>query len=69
MNKVKKVLLDTRNIFKTDYHKISDLNIIGQIGMHDVVVDITGKDYKLNDDLYFYYKPSLIDTSVKRVFK
>ena len=68
-SKVKKVLLDTRNIFKTDYHKISDLNIIGQIGMQDVVVDITGKDYKLNDDLYFYYKPSLIDTSVKRVFK
>ena len=45
------------------------INVIGQIGMHDIVIDITGLDYKEDDDIYFYYRPVYINENVKRVYK
>ena len=68
-SRLKKCLLGFKSLLKNDNLKINGLNVIGQIGMHDVVLDITGKDYKVLDDIYFYYRPILIDTSVKRVYK
>ena len=68
-SKAKRVLIDLNKLFKKDYYKIGNLNVIGQIGMHDTIVDITNKDYKINDDIYFDIKPTLIDSSVKRVYK
>jgi len=68
-SKVKKVLMSFNNIFKDNYYKIDNYNVIGQIGMHDTIIDITGKDLKVEDDLYFYNKPKLLDSSVKRVYK
>ena len=37
--------------------------------MHDIVIDITKKDFKENDDIYFNVRPSFIDSSVMRVYK
>ena len=68
-SKVKRLLIDTKKLFKKDYYTINNMNVIGQIGMHDVMLDITGKEYNVNDDLYFYIKPTLIDSSIKRVYK
>ena len=36
--------------------------------MHDIVIDITNKNYKIDDDVFFSARPTLIDTSVKRVY-
>lgn len=37
--------------------------------MHDVVIDITKKDFKENDDIYFDVRPVFIDSSIKRIYK
>ena len=37
--------------------------------MHDTVIDITKKDFKENEDLYFYVRPIFIDSSIKRIYK
>lgn len=68
-SKAKRILINIEKLFKNDYYKINDLNVIGQIGMHDIVVDITGKDYKQGDDIYFNVRPILIDSSIKREYK
>lgn len=53
------------------YLNINDkkVNVIGQIGMHDIIIDITNLDYRENDDIYFYYRPILINENVKRVYR
>ena len=68
-SKVKRLLIDFKKLFKQDYYKIGTFNVLGQIGMHDVVIDVTGSDIKINDDIYFDVRPTLIDSSVKRVYK
>lgn len=69
LSKAKKVLIEFKNIFTDNSLTLGEFKVIGQIGMHDVVIDITGKDLKENDDIYFYVRPVYIDTSVKRVYR
>ena len=68
-SKIKGLYISFIKLFKNDYYKINDLNIIGQIGMHDIVIDITDKNYKINDDIYFYVRPIFIDSSIKRIYR
>ena len=68
-SKVKRILIDIKKLFKQDYYMIDKYNVLGQIGMHDVVIDVTNFDIKINDDIYFDVRPTLIDSSVKRVYK
>lgn len=73
LSKLKRVFLNVKNLFKDNsiYLNINGENfkVLGQIGMHDVVIDITGKDFKENDDIYFEVRPTLIDSSIKRIYK
>ncbi len=69
LSKLKRIVLDFKYLFKSDTFYINDLKVLGQVGMHDVVIDITNKNYSENDDIYFYVRPVLIDSSVKRVYK
>lgn len=68
-SKVKRLLVDLKKIFNDDNYKINGLKVVGQIGMHDIVIDITDKNYKINDDVFFEVRPTLIDSNVKRVYK
>ena len=72
-SKLKKGLMDVKNLMKDDtlYLSINGeiLEVVGQIGMHDIVLDITGKDYKENDDIYIDVRPVLIDSKIKRIYK
>lgn len=72
LSKIKRAIRNMKNIFKDDaiYLKINNnqYKIIGQIGMFDTVIDITGHDFKENDDVYFYVRPILIDTSIERKY-
>lgn len=68
-SKAKRILIDIKKLFKQNYYNVDSLNVIGQIGMHDVMLDITNKNYNVNDELYFNVKPILIDSSIKRVYK
>ena len=73
LSKIKACLLSFKNIFKdnTIFLKIrgKKVKILGQIGMHDIVIDITKKDFKENDDIYFSVRPVFIDSSIRRVYK
>lgn len=73
LSKLKRVFLDFKNLFKDDsiYLNVNgeNLKVLGQIGMHDVVLDITGKDFKENDDIYFNVRPTFIDSSIERIYK
>lgn len=69
LSKAKRVILDIKSLFSDDTLYLDNFRVLGQIGMHDVVIDITCKNYKENDDIYFYVRPVIIDSSVKRVYK
>ena len=69
LSKSKNAIISIINIFKDDSLHLGKFKVLGQIGMHDVVIDITNLDYKENDDIYFYVRPVLIDSSVKRKYK
>lgn len=69
LSKSKNALINFINIFKDNSIYLDKFKVLGQIGMHDVVIDITNLDYKENDDIYFYVRPILIDSSVKREYK
>ena len=72
-SRLKNALLSLKSLIKGDNMTLNIdgkiINVIGQIGMHDVVIDITGLDYKEDDDIYFYYRPVYINENVKRVYK
>lgn len=68
LSKAKRLFLDVKGLFNRDIY-FDSLKVIGQIGMHDVVIDITNTNYGENDDIYFYIKPVLIGLNVPRVYK
>ena len=72
-SRLKNALLSLKSLIKGDNMTLNIdgkiINVIGQIGMHDVVIDITGLDYKEDDDIDFYYRPVYINENVKRVYK
>lgn len=73
LSKLKKVFLDIKSLFKDNAIFLNingqKLKVLGQIGMHDVVIDITGTNLKENDDIYFDVRPTFIDTSIKRIYE
>lgn len=69
LSKAKKALIEFKNVFTDDSLILGEFKTLGQIGMHDIVIDITNKNYKENDDVYFYVRPVFIETSVKRVYR
>lgn len=43
--------------------------IIGRIGMYNVIVDITGKDIKINNEAHFNVSPMYVDSFIRREYK
>lgn len=72
-SKLGKVYYDIKKLFKDDNMTLNingeKMKVLGQIGMSNIMVDITGKKYNENDDLYIKCKVSLIDSSIKRIYK
>lgn len=72
-SKLKKVFLDLKNLLKDDtlFLEINGrtIEVVGQIGMHDIVLDITNYNFRENEDIYIDVRPVLIDSSIKRVYK
>ena len=69
LSRLKKSMTDLKKNNKTLRVNREELNVVGQIGMHDIVLDVTGKDYKENDDIFIDVRPILIDSSVLRIYK
>lgn len=72
-SKIKQVLISIISLFKDNNMSLTingeRVKVLGQIGMHNIVVDITGKNYKENDDIYINVKVTHIESHVKRVYK
>lgn len=72
-SKIKKGITVFKNILRDDtlYLTVNGtkLKVIGQIGMHDIVLDITGQNFEENEDVYIDVRPVLIDSSVERIYK
>lgn len=73
LSKFKRCLVDFKNSFKDDSLLLNikgkKIKILGQIGMHDVVIELPKKDFNENDDVYFSVRPVFIDSSITRVYK
>ena len=72
LSKAKRAFMNIKYTFSKDYLYLNIdgtyYKVLGQIGMYDTVIDITGKDFKENDDIYFPVRPILIDSSVERKY-
>ena len=73
-SKAKKVAEDIKKLFRSGAGLYLSINgklfeVVGQIGMHDIVINISKTDYKENDDVYIEARPALIESSVKRIYK
>lgn len=68
LSKAKKLSLELKNMFIDNSINLGEFKVLGQVGMHDVVIDLTNKNYKENDDIYFYTRPSFINPNVKRIY-
>lgn len=68
LSKEKKLSLDLKNIFIDNSMVLGEFKVLGQMGMHDAIIDLTNKNYKENDDVYFYARPSFINPNLKRIY-
>lgn len=67
--RAKAILIDIKRLFKKEELYLDNYKVLGEIGMHDIIIDISNTDLKENDDIYFYIKPTNISKDVKRVYR
>lgn len=73
IDKVRNVFRATKELFKKEkiVIKIANKNceVLGRVGTHHVVCDITNKDINIEDNVIMKINPKYVDTSVSRVYK
>lgn len=72
-SKIKRILINILSLFRDNNISVNINNenykILGQIGMHDIVIDITNKSLKVNEEVLIKVKPKYINSMIKRVYK
>lgn len=83
IDKIRYIVRDIKDIFKDKSLKVNirtkneelgiekvynNCKIIGRIGTHHVICDITNKDIKCNDIVEFNINPKHVDSSIRRSY-
>lgn len=73
IDKLRYIIRDIKDSVKDKniYAKIGGKNykILGRIGTHHVVVDITGTQVSINDEVVFNINPKYVDSSIRREYR
>ena len=73
IDKIRNVSRATKDLFKKDriIIKIADKNceVLGRVGTHHVVCDITNKNIKIEDNVIMQINPKYVDTSIYREYR
>ena len=72
IDKIRYVVRDIKNLFKKQeiFVKINDekCKVLGRLGMYHVTVDISGKNVKINDEVFFEVSPMFVDSKITRTY-
>jgi len=72
IDKIRYIVRETKDLFKKKklYIKINGkkCEVLGRLGMFNVIVDITNQDVKINDEAILEVNPIFVESSVKRIY-
>ena len=72
-SKLRYICVAVKNLFRKQVlkAKINDeeYNILGRVGMFHVVIDITGKNVNINDEVHFNINPLYVDSMLRREYE
>jgi len=73
IDKVRNISRATKALFKKDKIIIKiadkDCEVLGRVGTHHVVCDITNKNIKIEDNVIMKINPKYVDTSINREYR
>ena len=72
IDKIRYIVRDLKNLFKKQeiFVKINDekCKVLGRLGMYHVTVDISDKNVKINDEVFFEVSPMFVDRKITRTY-
>ena len=73
IDQLRYIVRDTKDFFKKKaiYVKIQDISckVLGRVGTHHIVCDITNKDIKIGDTVIFQVNPKYVDSAIRREYR
>ena len=73
VDKIRNISRAAKDLFKKENIVIKiddkDCEVLGRVGTHHVVCDITNKNIKIEDNVIMKINPKYVDTSVKREYR
>jgi alanine racemase len=73
IDKLRYIVRDVKDSLKRQQLQVEindkKYNVLGRIGMYNVVIDITGKDVNINDEAKFNVNPMYVDSSIRREYR
>ena len=72
IDKIRNISSATKDLFKKEKIIIKiadeDCEVLGRVGTHHIVCDITNKNIKIEDNVIMGINPKYVDSSVKREY-
>ena len=73
IDQLRYIVRDTKDFFekKAIYVKIQDISckVLGRVGTHHIVCDVTNKDIKIGDTVIFQVNPKYVDSAIRREYR
>lgn len=66
------VLMELKKVFKDNSIKVKindiEYNVIGRLGMYHAIVDITGEEFKIGDEVVINIPPLTVNSNIRREY-